>query len=241
MTVFRPARWAASTFSRMPPMGSTWPVRVISPVIATSSDTGCPRASDTSAVAIVMPADGPSFGTAPAGTWMCTSFPSNESRSRPSSPVAADPGEGGLRRLAHHVAELAGHDQLALAGHGARLDEEDVAAHGGEREAGGDAGIGRALARLRLELAPAEPGAHAPLVDAARFSLLPSAISRPPSADRCDLALEVAHAGLAGVLADDEPQRLVGEGELLPRSGRAPRAASARGSFRAMPSFSSSV
>ena len=28
----------------------------------------------TSAVAIVTPADGPSFGIAPAGTWMCTSI-----------------------------------------------------------------------------------------------------------------------------------------------------------------------
>jgi hypothetical protein len=65
-----PARWAASVFSRTPPIGSTWPVKVISPVMATSSATGTPRTSDTIAVAIVIPADGPSFGIAPAG--MCT-------------------------------------------------------------------------------------------------------------------------------------------------------------------------
>ena len=36
----RPLRWAASAFSFSPPIGSTWPVSVISPVIATSSRTG---------------------------------------------------------------------------------------------------------------------------------------------------------------------------------------------------------
>jgi hypothetical protein len=35
-----PARWAASTFSFTPPIGSTGPVRVIYPVIATSSLSG---------------------------------------------------------------------------------------------------------------------------------------------------------------------------------------------------------
>ena len=35
-----PARWAASDFSFSPPIGSTWPVSVISPVIATSAETG---------------------------------------------------------------------------------------------------------------------------------------------------------------------------------------------------------
>ncbi len=51
----------------MPPTGSTSPESVISPVIATSDRTGTPRAADTIAVAIVTPADGPSFGIAPAG------------------------------------------------------------------------------------------------------------------------------------------------------------------------------
>ena len=71
----------------MPPIGSTWPVRVISPVMPTSSATGTPRTSDAIAVAIVTPADGPSFGTAPAGTWMWTSCLVNHSGSTPSSSV----------------------------------------------------------------------------------------------------------------------------------------------------------
>ena len=41
-----PARCAASDFSLSPPTGSTWPVRVTSPVIATSLETGRPATSD---------------------------------------------------------------------------------------------------------------------------------------------------------------------------------------------------
>ena len=62
-----PWRCAASTLLLMPPTGSTRPRSVASPVIATSSRTGRPESSDASAVNIVTPADGPSFGTAPAG------------------------------------------------------------------------------------------------------------------------------------------------------------------------------
>ena len=62
-----PARWAPSTFSLMPPTGSTLPRRVISPVIATSWRTGRPVSSEVSAVAMVTPADGPSFGHGAGG------------------------------------------------------------------------------------------------------------------------------------------------------------------------------
>ena len=53
----------------MPPTGSTRPDSVISPVIATSPRTGRRDSSDTSAVTIVTPAEGPSLGIAPDGTW----------------------------------------------------------------------------------------------------------------------------------------------------------------------------
>src|SRR2546428_821027 len=65
-----PARIAARLFSLSPPIGKTNPRKVISPVIATSGRTGVLVKSEASAVNIAMPADGPSFGTAPAGT--CT-------------------------------------------------------------------------------------------------------------------------------------------------------------------------
>src|SRR5262249_45001322 len=54
-TVFTPARVAATTFSFKPPIGSTVPRSVISPVIATSSRVGTPVRAETSAVAIVIP------------------------------------------------------------------------------------------------------------------------------------------------------------------------------------------
>ena len=104
-----PARCAPSTFSLMPPTGSTLPRRVISPVIATSWRTGRPVSSDASAVAIVTPADGPSFGTAPAGTWMWMSQVLEEvGRDAEALGARADVAERRLRRLLHHVAELAG-------------------------------------------------------------------------------------------------------------------------------------
>ena len=68
-TSVRPARWAARTFCLRPPIGSTAPCSVISPVMPTVGLTGWSRSRLTSAVVIVMPADGPSLGTAPAGTW----------------------------------------------------------------------------------------------------------------------------------------------------------------------------
>ena len=65
-----PPRCAASTFSLSPPIGSTRPRSVISPVIATSlAHRDACQSAETSAVAIVMPADGPSLGIAPSGTW----------------------------------------------------------------------------------------------------------------------------------------------------------------------------
>jgi nitrate/nitrite transporter NarK len=68
--------------------------------------------------------------------------------------VGAQVGEGGLRRLAHDLAQMAGEDQAAaLAGHARRLDEQDVAAHRGPGEAGGDAGAVGALGGVGINLA----------------------------------------------------------------------------------------
>src|SRR5262245_28848357 len=68
ITVSILTRRAARTFSLIPPTGSTSPRRVISPVIAILRWTALPVSSDKIAVAIVTPADGPSFGMAPSGT-----------------------------------------------------------------------------------------------------------------------------------------------------------------------------
>jgi hypothetical protein len=55
----------AMTFSLIPPTGKTRPVNDSSPVIAISCFIGLFKPSDKSAVTIVQPADGPSFGVAP--------------------------------------------------------------------------------------------------------------------------------------------------------------------------------
>ena len=79
MTRRMPPRCAARAFSLRPPIGSTCPVRVISPVIATSLRTGRPESSEASAVTMVTPALGPSLGVAPAGTWRWMSWVANQS------------------------------------------------------------------------------------------------------------------------------------------------------------------
>ena len=112
MIVVMPARWAPRTFSFTPPIGSTRPRSVISPVIATSRRTGRPDIAETSAVAIATPADGPSLGIAPAGTWTWTSIePSRSSGIWSVAGVRRGVGQRGAGRLLHHVAELAGEDQ----------------------------------------------------------------------------------------------------------------------------------
>src|SRR5438045_7000032 len=63
-----PARAAARILSFTPPTGSTLPRSVISPVMAMSRWTGMRVTDESSAVAMVIPADGPSFGIAPSGT-----------------------------------------------------------------------------------------------------------------------------------------------------------------------------
>ena len=51
-------------------------------------------------------------------------------------PVRLDPGEGGSRRLLHHVAELAGEDQLFTTLHDANLDGDNITANRRDNEAG---------------------------------------------------------------------------------------------------------
>lgn len=57
-------------FSLMPPTGSTCPDRLISPVIDSFYFTRIPLISEAKHVAMVTPADGPSFLMAPSGKWI---------------------------------------------------------------------------------------------------------------------------------------------------------------------------
>ena len=74
MTVVMPMRMAAIVFSFRPPIGRIRPRSVISPVMARSRRTGVFVSAEMTAMQIVMPADGPSFGTAPSGKWMWISL-----------------------------------------------------------------------------------------------------------------------------------------------------------------------
>src|SRR5207244_11768015 len=92
-----------------------------------------------------------------------------------------------------------------------------------EGEPGRDTRIGGSLARLSLVAARAEPGAHALLVDpqCLRRGLLLGEPARGLAKDVRQTALEAAHAGLPRVLADHEPERVVGEldaARVAPRS-----------------------
>ena len=67
ITFFIPPRCAANNFYLRPPMGKTSPLKVISPVMATSDRTGMLVSDDMIAVVIPIPALGPSFGVAASG------------------------------------------------------------------------------------------------------------------------------------------------------------------------------
>ncbi len=73
ITSLTPALYAAIIFSFRPPIGSTCPLIVISPVIATWRFTGLFVKADTSDVAIVTPALGPSLGIAASVACICMS------------------------------------------------------------------------------------------------------------------------------------------------------------------------
>src|SRR5213592_4267436 len=61
-TVWQPMRCPAKTFSLTPPMGRIFPRKVISPVMATERWTGILVKTLMTAVARVIPAEGPSLG-----------------------------------------------------------------------------------------------------------------------------------------------------------------------------------
>ena len=61
-------------FSFSPPMGSTRPRSVTSPVMASFARIFRSVRAEQRAVVMAMPAEGPSLGTAPSGKWMWMSL-----------------------------------------------------------------------------------------------------------------------------------------------------------------------
>ena len=223
ITSVRPAACAASTLCFSPPIGRTRPCKVTSPVIPTVCLTARFVSSEARAVVIVIPALGPSFGIAPAGTctWNDLRFQNRPPTMSKGLPVRANPGEGDLRRLLHHVAQLAGEHEAALAVHAGRLDEEDVAARASDGKPGGHARHGVRSAASCQKRWRSEPvaqlwsrsiaiGASAS-PDAIRVAVLRS--SFPSRAQLPD-------ARLARVLADDRRDQLVRDLRPRPRAVR---------------------
>ena len=123
-------------------------------------------------------------------------------------------GQRGRGRLLHHLAQLARELQLALARGQRGLDEDDLAAGRRPHQAGRDARTVDALRDLVEETALAERGAHLLLVVHALEALAGRDLGHVAADQGGDLALQVAHAGLARVLADDQTERFLRDRDL---------------------------
>ena len=119
-------------------MASTLPVRVISPVMATSRLAGASVRSDTRAVTMVMPAEGPSFGMAPAGTWIwMTHVLESLGVDAEVSELLASTKERAARADSFITSPREPvRISLRLARHAGGLDEEDIASGLGPGQAG---------------------------------------------------------------------------------------------------------
>ena len=133
--------------------------------------------------------------------------------------VRTHPGQRGLHRFLHHLADLAGHGEAALALHLVGFDEENVAAgrrpgqshgHAGPLHAFGDFGF-------HAHLDAAQEFLQHFARDDQLFRLAFDHAARLLAADRADHLLQLAHAGFARVVAHDVPHRLLGKLDLLRR------------------------
>ena len=122
-----------------------------------------------------------------------------------------------LAGLLHHVAELSGERDAALALHLGALDEEQVAARCRPGEAGGHAGKLGALGRLGVELLRPEDDLQLFRRDAPLQQGALGHVDRHRAADVGDGALEVADAGLPRVAGDQLGEGGVGDLDVVDR------------------------
>ena len=152
-----PPRCAASSFSFRPPIGRTSPRSVISPVIATSARTGMPVSAETNAVAIADARARAVLGRRAVGhVDVDVALLEDLVLDAEAPRAAAHHRARRLDRFLHHVAELAGADDVALAGHHRRLDRQQLAADLGPRQAGDLADLVLLLGLAVAELAHAQ-------------------------------------------------------------------------------------
>ena len=201
----------------MPPTGSTRPRRLISPVIAVSLLTVRPVNSETSAVNIATPADGPVLRDR-AGRDVDVDVALLEHRridpERRGPPLTRDSAACALSRMTSPSWPV--RISPPSAGNAGRLDEQDVAADRGPGEPGRDPGDAGAHRDLALEPARPEDLVQDRPASIRTCCALPSAIFIAALRKRrADLAFEVAHPGFARVVADDRVDRVVGDLGLL--------------------------
>ena len=110
---------------------------------------------------------------------------------------------------------MAGKGELALAGDGRSLDEQDVAAHRRPGETGRNPRKVGTLCRFRLEARGAEAGDQIVFADLDSAGAAVGDAHRRMAQDGTDLALEIAHARLAGVAGDDPAQRRLRDAALF--------------------------
>ena len=124
-------------------------------------------------------------------------------------PGTAD-GHGRLGRLLHHIAELTGEQQPALALEQRHLDIEYLPPHLGPGQTGGQAGLVNDIDfRLRLVLGRPEILAEGAFVDRIGTFAAFGNTARHLAADLADLPLQVTQPGLLGVIGDHETQGFV--------------------------------
>src|SRR5919205_2068798 len=105
-----------------------------------------------------------------------------------------------LRRLAHHVAELAGQNKISLAFHAQRFDEKHVTADSSPRETGCDSDLVFLQYFFRNDLRRAEKLVHALQRNSDSAFVTFGNLARHFSTDLADLAFELAQSGFLRVL-----------------------------------------
>ena len=195
-----PARLAARTFSFIPPTGRTSPRRVISPVMATSLRTGLPVSKEVRAVNMVTPAEGPSLGMAPAGTWIWMSLESKKFsgifRVLGFGPYVA---QRRLGRFLHDLPQLTGQGKAFTPLHARGFDEEDVPSGRSPGQAGGHPGLGGSLRHLGEKFCRAKVRRNALGLHDGKPFLTFRHLPGDSPADIGNFPLQIADPGFPGV------------------------------------------
>ncbi len=119
--------------------------------------------------------------------------------------IRPHPGQRRLHGLLHHLADLPGHGEAALAFHGVGFDKQNIAAGGRPGQADHHAGALGALGNFAFA-ADFDPTQKFLNDFLGHHQLFGFAFRQPPrllAANGADVPLQVAHPGFARVVADE--------------------------------------